>query len=110
MNKKKIAALFGLGTLITVINLAIGIFMIKVLWSNIADTLFPKLIESGQITTYIPFLDAMWIGLLLIVIIRAFAGTLLKVTNKSNSTTVSLGGSNASVNHKDSKDMKENEE
>ena len=47
MNKKKIAALFGLGTLITVFNLTIGIFMIKVLWSNLADTLFPKLIESS---------------------------------------------------------------
>jgi len=109
MNKKKIAALFGIGTLIAGFNLVIGIFMIKILWSNIAETLFPKLIKSGQIITYIPFLDALWIGLLLIIIIRAFAGTLLKVTNKDNSTTVSLGGSYAKVNNKDSKKKKENE-
>ena len=102
MNKKKIVALFGLGALVTSVNLVIGVFMIKIFWSNIAEKLFPKLIESGEISASMTFLDAFWIGIILYVIIRAFSGNLIKVTNKGDKTTVTMGSSEESV--EDSKD------
>ena len=105
MNKKKILGLFGIGLLVTCFNLIIGIFMIKIFWSNIAELLFPKLLEAGQINTSMSFLDAFWIGLFLYVIIRAFSGNLLKVTNKNNKTTIKMGDSEGSIySSKDSED------
>jgi len=51
--------------------------------------------------------DAFWIGILLYVVIRAFSGKLLTVTNKDGSTTISMGGSSGSANHKDSENNKD---
>ena len=110
MNKKKLftfGALGALGFIVTAANLAIGIFLIKILWSTIAEALFSKLIASGQISTSMPWKDAFWIGLFLYIVIRAFAGNLIKVTKKGNSTTVSLGDSDATVHGKDLDDEKE---
>ena len=111
MNKKKLftfGALGALGIIVSAANLAIGIFLIKILWGTIAKALFSKLVESGQISTSMSWNDAFWIGLFLYIVIRAFAGNLIKVTKKGNSTTVSLGDSDATVHGKDSKDKKEN--
>ena len=108
MNKKKIFGLVALGIIVTVINLFLGVVMIKVLWSTIAEALLSNLIASGQITASMSWKDAFWIGVLLYVVIRAFSGKLLTVTNKDGSTTISMGGSSRSVSPKDSKDKKEN--
>ena len=105
MNKKKVFSLLVLGIIVTAINLVIGLVMIKVLWSTIAEALLSNLIVSGQITTSMSWKDAFWIGLLLYVVIRAFSGNLLKVTNKNNKTTIKMGDSEGSIySSKDSKD------
>ena len=108
MNKKKMFALLVLGVIVTAVNLLIGLVMIKVLWSTIAEALLSNLIVSGQITASMSWKDAFWIGVLLYVVIRAFSGKLLTVTNKDGSTTITMGGSSGSASHKDSKDKKEN--
>ena len=54
MNKKKLftfGALAVLGIVVAAVNLVIGIFLIKILWSTIAEALFSKLVASGQIAT-----------------------------------------------------------
>jgi len=110
MNKNKLftfGALGALGIIVTAVNLAIGIFLIKILWSTIAEALFSKLVASGQVSTSMPWKDAFWIGLILYAVIRAFAGNLIKVTKKGKSTTVSLGDSDATVHGKDSEDKKD---
>ena len=104
MNKKKIAALFGIGIIVTAVNLILGLVFIKVLWATIAEALFSKLIESGQISSTMSWLDAFWIGVLLYVVIRAFSGNLLVVKRDDNSTTISLGNSNSTVDNRKSKD------
>ena len=105
MNKKKVFSLLVLGIIVTAINLVIGLVMIKVLWSTIAEALLSNLIVSGQITTSMSWKHAFWIGLLLYVVIRAFSGNLLKVTNKNNKTTIKMGDSEGSIySSKDSKD------
>ena len=104
MNKKKIAALFGIGIIVTIVNLILGLLFIKVLWGTIAESLFPKLIESGQISSTMSWLDAFWIGVLLYVVIRAFSGNLFVVKRDDNSTTISLGDSNSTVDNRKSKD------
>ena len=98
----------ALGIIVTAANLVIGIFLIKILWGTIAEALFSKLVASGQISTSMPWKDAFWIGLFLYIVIRAFGGNLIKVTKEGNSTTVSLGDSNATVHGKGSEDKKEN--
>jgi hypothetical protein len=110
VNKNKLfnfGALGALGIIVSAVNLSIGIFLIKILWSTIAEALFSKLVASGQISTSMPWKDAFWIGLFLYAVIRAFAGNLIKVTKKGNSTTVSLGDSDGTVHGKDSKDKKD---
>ena len=110
MNKNKLfnfGALGALGIIVSAVNLAIGIFLIKILWSTIAEALFSKLVASGQISRSMPWKDAFWIGLFLYAVIRAFAGNLIKITKKGNSTTVSLRDSDATVHGKDSKDKKD---
>ena len=105
MNKKKVFSLVVLGIIVTAINLVIGLVMIKVLWSTIAEALLSNLIVSGQITTSMSWKDAFWIGLLLYVVIRAFSGNLLKVTNENNKTTIKMGDSEGSIySSKDSED------
>tara|TARA_B100000686_G_scaffold229753_1_gene237152 strand:+ start:218 stop:550 length:333 start_codon:yes stop_codon:yes gene_type:complete len=105
MNKKKVFSLVVLGIIVTAINLVIGLVMIKVLWSTIAEALLSNLIVSGQITTSMSWKDAFGIGLLLYVVIRAFSGNLLKVTNENNKTTIKIGDSEGSIySSKDSKD------
>ena len=64
MNKKKVFGLLGLGLLIAFINLIIGTLLIKFLWADIAERLFPKLIESGQIDPSISFLNAFFIDII----------------------------------------------
>ena len=111
MNKKKFftfGALGALGIIVSATNLAIGIFLIKILWGTIAEALFSKLVASGQITTSMSWKDAFWIGLFLYFVIRAFSGNLFKVTKKWNKTTVSMGDSNATVHGKGSEDKKKN--
>ena len=110
MNKKKLftfGALGVLGIVVTTVNLVVGILLIKILWSTIAETLFSKLVASGQISTSMPWKDAFWIGLFLYFVIRAFAGNLLKVTKEKGATTVSFGDSNMSASHKDSENKEE---
>ena len=104
MNKKKIAALFGIGIIVTIINLGLGLLAIKSLWRIIVESLFPKLIESGQISPFMAWIDAFWIGCLLYVIIRAFSGNLLVVKRDDHSTTISLGDSNTTVDNRKSND------
>ena len=104
MNKKKIATLFGIGIIVTIVNLILGLLSIKVLWGTIAESLFPKLIKSGQISPTMSWLDAFWIGALLYIVIRAFSGNLLVVKRDDNSTTISLGNSNSTVDNRKSKD------
>ena len=111
MKKNKLFALGALGVLgvvVAAINLAIGIFLIKILWTTIAEALFSKLVESGQISTSMSWKDAFWIGLFLYFVIRAFAGNLLNVTKEGNKTTVSMGDSDATIHGKDSENNKEN--
>ena len=111
MNKKKLftfGALGVLGIVVAAVNLVIGIFLIKILWSTIAEALFSKLVASGQIATTMSWKDAFWIGLFLYFVIRAFAGNLFKVTKEGNKTTVSMGDSNTTVHGKGSEDKKEN--
>ena len=100
MNKKKVFSLLVLGIIVTAINLVIGLVMIKVLWSTIAEALLSNLIVSGQITTSMSWKDAFWIGILLYVVIRAFSGNLLVVKRDDNSTTISLGDSNSTVDNR----------
>ena len=77
MNKKKIIGLLGLGTFIALLNLVIGCLFLKFFWSGIAQRLFPKLVESGQIDPSMSFLDALFIGMMLFCIIRALSGRLI---------------------------------
>jgi len=107
MDKKKMFALVALGIIVTGVNLLIGLVMIKVLWSTISEALLSNLIVSGQIAASMSWKDAFWIGILLYVVIRAFSGKLLTVTNKDGSTTISMGGSSGSANHKDSENNKD---
>tara|TARA_B100000029_G_C17548592_1_gene949332 strand:+ start:304 stop:639 length:336 start_codon:yes stop_codon:yes gene_type:complete len=108
MNKKKMFALVVLGIIVTSINVLIGLVMIKVLWSTIAEALLSNLIVSGQITASMSWKDAFWIGILLYVVIRAFSGKLLTVTNKNGSTTISMGDLSGNANQKDSENKNEN--
>ena len=109
MNKKKIFTFGDSGFLdffVSAINLVLGIVAIKILWSTIAEALFSKLITTDQISTSMTWNDAFWIGLLLYFIIRAFSGNLFKVIKEEGKTTVTLGDSHASVNHKNTEDKK----
>ena len=110
MNKKKIFT-FGdsvfLDILVSAINLTLGIVAIKVLWSTIAEALFPKLIATDQICTSMSWNDAFWIGLLLYFIISAYSGNLFKLIKEKGKTTVTLGDSHASINPKNTEDKKE---
>ena len=84
MNKKKVFGLLGLGALIAFINLLLGSLFIKFVWSDIAQRLFPKLVESGQIDPTISFLNAFFIGVYLFVIIRALSGKMITMDKKGN--------------------------
>ena len=82
MDKKKIFGLLGLGTFIALINLVIGCLFLKFFWSSIANRLFPKLVESGQINPIMSFLDALFIGAMLFCIIRALSGKIITMDKK----------------------------
>ena len=82
MNKKKIIGLLGLGTFIALVNLLIGTLFIKFFWSSIVMRLFPKLVASNQIDPSMSFLDALYIGLMLFCIIRAFSGKIITMDKK----------------------------
>jgi len=82
MNKKKVFGLLGLGALIAFINLLLGTLFIKFVWADIAERLFPKLVESGQIDPSISFLNALFIGLYLFIIIRALSGKMVTMDKK----------------------------
>ena len=72
MKKNKLFTLGALGVLgivVAAINLAIGIFLIKILWATIAEALFSKLVESDQISASMSWKDAFWIGLFLYFVI-----------------------------------------
>ena len=82
MNKKKIFGLLGLGLFVSMFNLFLGCLFIKLFWSNIASRLFPGLIKEGLLNPTMSWLDSLFIGIFLYVIIRALSGRMVTMDKK----------------------------
>ena len=57
----------------------LSLVFMKWLWPKVADILFPKLVESGDVVTNLTFYDAFWLAIYIGVILTALFGRFVKV-------------------------------
>ena len=79
VNYKKMFSLMALGIGIYIFNFFLSLVFMKWLWPKVADILFPKLVESGDVVTNLTFYDAFWLAIYIGVILTALFGRFVKV-------------------------------
>tara|TARA_B110000263_G_C15216300_1_gene467694 strand:- start:17 stop:334 length:318 start_codon:yes stop_codon:yes gene_type:complete len=75
----KIFGLIALGFGIYFLNFFLSLVFMKWFWPKIANILFPKLVESGQVVTMLTFHDAFWLALYIGLILTALFGRFAKI-------------------------------
>jgi len=83
INYKKMFSLIALGFSIAAFNFFLALVFMKWLWPKIANILFPKLVESGNVETNLTFGDSFWLAIYIGLILSALFGRFIKVSNSA---------------------------